>query len=76
MLVFLRYELYFLYEKKIQLSEEANQTVVGLLNSACSKLHQYVVLNSCFFRERLSLLSFSEKSTLAPLAQLDRATAF
>ena len=30
--------------------EETNQTVVGLLNSACGELHQYVVLNSWFLK--------------------------
>ena len=58
-----------------QLFLEANQTVVGLLNSSCGELHQYVVLNS-WFLEQGFLSSLFLKSPLAPLAQLDRATAF
>ena len=43
----------------IRLIEDPEQTVVGLLNSACGGLHQYVVLNSWLFKLVLSFKSFS-----------------
>ena len=45
----------FLYlAKKSPLQEKVNQAVVGLLNSACCGPHQYVILNSWFFRSGFS----------------------
>tara|TARA_Y100001968_G_scaffold291449_1_gene295880 strand:+ start:1088 stop:1279 length:192 start_codon:yes stop_codon:yes gene_type:complete len=40
-----------------------NQTIVGLLNSACGELRQYVILNSGFFKEKLSSLSLKNHSS-------------
>ena len=40
----------FISVVKIRLVEIAKQTVVGLLNSACDGLHQYVIINSWLFK--------------------------
>ena len=51
-----------------------NQAIVDLLNSACDELHQYVILDGSFLDA--VVLRISLKRPHAPLAQLDRATAF